>query len=335
MTDSVALSLLELAPVERGASEAASVAAAREVARWADGAGLHRFWVAEHHNTGNIASSAPAVLLSAIGAATERIRLGSGGVMLPNHPPLVVAESFGTLAALFPGRVDLGVGRAPGTDPATAEALRRVPADRFDSEVDDLLGFLSGTFPSGHRYEHIRAVPEPTRPPQLWMLGSSVQSAQLAALLGLPYAFAHHFFGARGAAAALSAYRKEFRPSPALSSPYAMITVHVVCGEDDEHARWLAAPAVMSALGVGGGARTDPFAGPKEAAAQEWTDDERQRAEQLFAAQAIGGSEKVAGRLDELLAETGADELMLTNNVTDVDERIRSYARVLEIFAKR
>lgn len=300
MTDRVALSVLELAPVERGAPEAAAVAGAREVARWADRAGLRRFWVAEHHNSGGIASSAPAVLLAAVGAVTERIRIGSGGVMLPNHPPLVVAESFRTLGALYPDRVDLGIGRAPGTDPATAEALRRVPVDRFDSEVDDLLGFLRGTFPSEHRYEHIRAVPE-SRPPQVWMLGSSVQSAQLAALLGLPYAFAHHFFGARGAAAALKTYRESFRPGPALSRPHAMVTAHVVCGEDDEHARWLAAPAVMSALGVGGAGRTDPFPTPKEAAAQEWSDEERRKAEALFAEQAVGGAERVARRLDELL----------------------------------
>ncbi|GAA4873590.1 MsnO8 family LLM class oxidoreductase [Saccharopolyspora cebuensis] len=331
MSDRIPLSVLELAPVERGTAAAGAVAAAREVARWADAAGLHRFWVAEHHNSGNIASSAPAVLLAAVGAVTERIRLGSGGVMLPNHPPLVVAESFGTLDALHPGRVDLGVGRAPGTDPTTAEALRRVPAERFGSEVDDLIGFVRGSFPPGHHYEGIRAVPAPAAPPQVWMLGASTSSARAAALLGLPYAFAHHFFGATGAAEALAAYRAEFRPVSGMARPHAMITAHVVCGEDAEHARWLAAPAIMSALGVGGAGRAEPFASPKEADAQEWTARQRAEADAIVAAQAIGDAEHVAGRLAELLATTGADELMVTNNVTDLDERIRCYERVRDL----
>lgn len=252
MTERIHLSLLDLAPVGRGTAQADAVTAVREVASWADGVGLNRFWVAEHHGAANIASSAPAVLFAAVGAATERIRIGSGGVMLPNHPPLVVAESFGTLAALYPDRVDLGIGRAPGTNPQTAQALRRSPDERFGQDLTELLSFVRGRFTGGHPYETIRAVPRPPVPPQTWLLGSSTTSARLAGELGLRYAFAHHFFGAPGAADALVAYREAFRPAEGgPSNPHAVVTAHVVCGENDEHARYLATPALAPCPGRG------------------------------------------------------------------------------------
>jgi luciferase family oxidoreductase group 1 len=331
---SIPVSVLDTAPVQRSAAAADALAATVELARRADDAGFTRFWVTEHHNSASIASSSPAVLLAAIGAATGRIRIGSGGVMLPNHPPLIVAEAFRTLGALFPDRVDLGIGRAPGTDPATAEALRRVPVERFDQELDELLHFLGGTFPAEHPYHGIQAVPAIEIPPTVWLLGSSGQSALVAAKLGLPYAFAHNFFSSRGVVAALNSYRENFRPGP-LERPHSMVVVHVVCGEDDEHARWLSDPAVFQALPGGGVTRPEPLLSQQEVAAHAWTADERSRAEALFAEQAVGGPDRVRLRLADLLERTGADELMVTNNLTDPRHKNDSLARVRHLFGDR
>lgn len=234
------LSVLDIAPVRAGATPASALATTLALARRAEELGFARFWVAEHHAMPNIASSSPAVLVAAIAAATSRIRVGSGGVMLPNHPPLVVAEAFATLVALFGDRVDLGIGRAPGTAPPVVRALRRSPDERFDEDLADLRRFIHGGFPPDHPFHGLTAMPATEAKPDLWLLGASAGSAAKAGALGLPYVFGHNFFGGSGTAAAVAAYREAFRPSPQLAEPRVMVAVHVVCGKDDAHGRWLA-----------------------------------------------------------------------------------------------
>src|SRR5579863_4989960 len=243
------LSVLDLAPIPDGGSAGEALRATTELARHTESLGFARFWVAEHHGMPGIASSSPPVLIGHIADATETIRVGSGGVMLPNHTSLVVAEQFGMLEALHPGRIDLGIGRAPGTDQMTARALRRsVPtlsADEFPEQLVELLGFFDGSFAEDHPYRHITAVPALGYRPALWLLGSSDYSAHVAGLLGIPFSFAYHF-AADNVLPALAAYRSAFRPSAVLDAPYAMLGVAVVCAETDERARWLAGPSALS-----------------------------------------------------------------------------------------
>jgi len=228
----VPLSVLDLAPVPEGGSAGDALRATIDLARHADQLGFRRFWVAEHHNMPGVASSAPPVLVGSIADATESIRVGSGGVMLPNHVSLVVAEQFGMLEALHPGRIDLGIGRAPGTDQATAAALRRSPealgADDFPDQLMDLLGFFTGRWPENHPFARITATPGRGNLPAMWLLGSSGYSAQVAGMLGLPFAFAHHFMP-QNTLPALDLYRKSFRPSAELDKPYSMIAAGVIC----------------------------------------------------------------------------------------------------------
>ncbi|WP_204003044.1 LLM class flavin-dependent oxidoreductase [Micromonospora lutea] len=318
----VPLSVLDLAPVAAGASAGEALWHTTELARRTDELGYHRFWVAEHHNMPAIASSAPAVLIAHLAAHTTRIRLGSGGVMLPNHAPLVVAEQFGTLEALHPGRIDLGIGRAPGTDQVTALALRRtmegLSAEGFPRELNDLMGYFDEAG-SGR----ITATPGRGQRPAVWLLGSSGFSAQLAGALGLPFSFAHHF-SAQNTLPALALYRQSFRPSRWLERPYAMVAVNAVCADSDERAEWLAGPAGLSFLRLRSG-RPEPLATPDEAAAYPYTEFEREFLAQRQQGQACGSPETVRRQLSELLASTGADELMLTSMVYDVVDRVRSF----------
>src|SRR5256714_530891 len=238
------LSVLDLAPVATGSSVGEALRNSLALARHVERLGYRRHWVAEHHNMPGIASSAPAVLIAHLASVTSTIRVGSGGVMLPNHQPLVIAEQFGTLEALHPGRIDLGIGRAPGTDPVTAHALRRAAspsADDLPQQLAELLAFFAGTFP------RITAVPGAGQQPAVWLLGSSDFSARLAGELGLPFSFAHHFMP-MNTLAALDIYRRHFRPSEILAEPYAMVGVAVVCAETDEQARWIHGPAALSFL---------------------------------------------------------------------------------------
>jgi luciferase family oxidoreductase group 1 len=328
------LSVLDVAPVTEGATPADALQATRDLARHVDRLGFTRYWMAEHHSMPGIASSSPAVVLAALGAATERIRIGSGGVMLPNHPPLVVAEQFGTLEALYPGRVDLGIGRAPGTDGVTARALRRtagpLSADEFPEQLGELLAFFEGEFPAGHPYQRVTAVPGSGASPPLWLLGSSGYSAQVAGMLGRPFAFAHHF-SADSTLPALELYRSSFRPSKVLDRPYAMIAVQVVCAADDATAAWLAAPAALSFIRLRSG-QPGRLPTPEEAAAHPWTEGEREWAAERQASQAVGGPETVRARLAELLAATRADELMVTTMIGDPAETRASMTRVRELF---
>jgi luciferase family oxidoreductase group 1 len=326
------LSVLDLAPVTSGSSTADALRHTLDLARHVDHLGYTRYWLAEHHNMPGIASSAPAVLIGHVADATEHLRVGSGGVMLPNHAPLVVAEQFGMLEALHPGRIDLGIGRAPGTDPVTAAALRRsaeaLGADDFPEQLMDLIGFFTGEFPEGHPYRAITAVPALGNMPALWILGSSGYGAQVAGLLGLPFAFAHHF-SAGFTLPALALYRKAFRPSAVLDAPYAMIGVGVVCADDDERAQWLAAPGALSYLRLRSG-RPGQFPSPEEAAAYPYTEAERASVEDRRRNTVIGAPGTVRQRLEQLAEETGVDELMVTTVVHDHADRVRSYELVAD-----
>lgn len=330
----VPLSLLDLAPVGVGATTTEALASTIALAKHADQLGYTRFWVAEHHGMPGIASSAPAVLIGAVAAATQRIRVGSGGVMLPNHAPLVIAEQFGTLAALHPGRIDLGLGRAPGTDPRTAAALRLstkpLGPNDFPEQLGELVCFLTGEFPDGHPYAAVHSVPHAAEQPPIWLLGSSLYSAELAGLLGLPFAFAHHFSGTH-TLPALARYREAFTPGRTLDEPYAIVTVQVVCAPTDEQANRMALPAALSFLQLRQG-HPGPLPTPEQAAAYPWTEMEREFVEQRRVGQAIGSPDTVRTSLAELLAATAANELMISTQVYDLDDRIRSITLVRNLF---
>jgi luciferase family oxidoreductase group 1 len=331
----VPLSVLELASIGSGSTAREALLAMIELARHVERLGFKRFWLAEHHNMPGIASSAPALLIGQVAAATSSIRVGSGGVMLPNHAPLVVAEQFGTLEALFPGRIDLGLGRAPGTDQATARALRRsadaLSAEDFPEQLGELLAFFRGVWPEDHPYANISAVPGHGDGPPIWLLGSSGYSAQVAAALGLPFAFAHHF-SAENTLPALELYRKNFRPSKILSAPYAMIAVQVIAAETDARAQYLAGPVALSFLRLREG-RPGQLPTPEEAAAFPWSAGQRATVAQRQADQAVGGPETVKRRLAELLEQTKADELMVTTLVHSPADRLKSYELLHGLFA--
>ena len=331
----VPLSVLDLAPVGHGTTAAAALAHSVDLARLAERLGYRRHWVAEHHNMPGIASSAPAVLIAHLAANTETLRVGAGGVMLPNHPPLVVAEQFGMLEALHPGRIDLGIGRAPGTDPVTAAALRRQPghlaADEFPQHLGELIAFLEGSFEADHPYQAITSVPKGAAPPAIWLLGSSDYSAQVAGLLGLPFSFAHHF-SAVNTLPALAAYRERFRPSAGLAAPYAMVAVSVVCADDDEQARWLARPAELGFVRLRQG-RPQPLPTPEEAAGYQFTPMERELLRTWASSTIVGGPATVQARLGELLAATAADEMMVTTMVHGHAARLHSYELLADLWA--
>src|SRR5262245_11973497 len=260
-----------------------------------------------------VASTTPAVLIAHLAAATSTIRMGSGGVMLPNHPPLVVAEQFGMLEALHPGRIDLGIGRAPGTDQITASALRRsagaMSDEDFPRELMELIGFFKGEFSPRDPYRHVKAVPGSGAMPEVWLLGSSGYSAQLAGLLGLPFSFAHHFMP-QNTDAAVELYRSRFEPSEYLSEPYVMVACAALAADDDERARYLSGPARLSMARLRAGHPTR-FPTPEEAAAHEFTPGEEDSIKALSGSAAIGGPETVKAKLDTLRERTGADELMI------------------------
>jgi luciferase family oxidoreductase group 1 len=322
----VPLSVLDLAPLAEGATATEALRNTTELAKRVEQLGYRRFWVAEHHNMPSIASSSPAVLIAHLAAATSTIRVGSGGVMLPNHAPLVVAEQFGTLEALHPGRIDLGIGRAPGTDQRTAFALRRtmagLSAEAFPEELADLIDYFEGAAGG------IVAVPGKGNEPAIWLLGSSGFSAQLAGMLGLPFSFAHHFSSAN-TVPALALYRQNFRPSRWLSEPYAKVAVNVVCAETDERARWLAGPAALAFLKLRAG-MPSPLTTPDEAARYPYNAMERSFVDDRWRDQAVGSPETVRRQLADLLARTQADELMLTTMVYDIEDRIRSFELVAD-----
>ncbi|WP_460369526.1 LLM class flavin-dependent oxidoreductase [Actinocorallia lasiicapitis] len=318
------LSVLDLAPVSSDRTPAQALEASTELAVAAEGLGYHRYWVAEHHGMPGIASSAPAVLIAHLAAVTSTLRLGSGGVMLPNHAPLVIAEQFATLEALHPGRIDLGLGRAPGTDQLTARALRRgADADDFPQELAELRAYLAGT-------GRVRAVPANATSPEIWLLGSSGFSARLAGLLGLPFAFAHHFSG-DNTLPALQLYRDSFEPSEILDAPYAMVTAAVIAADSAQEAVRLAAPMRLAMLQL---RRGNPglLPTPEEALAYPYTDQEDAAISAYTWSHIVGDQEAVKAGLTELAATTAADEIMVATNVGEPKARLRSHELVASAF---
>ncbi|MDN3293743.1 LLM class flavin-dependent oxidoreductase [Streptomyces ficellus] len=335
----VPLSVLDLVTVGSGRTATQALATSVALARLAERRGYHRHWVAEHHSMPGVASSSPAVILAHLAAHSGRIRLGSGGVMLPNHAPLVIAEQFGTLEAMAPGRIDLGLGRAPGTDGATAAALRRTDrlnegADDFPEQLAELTRFLDDDFPDGHPYARIHAVPGPVqgpsaRPP-IWLLGSSGFSARLAGTLGLPFAFAHHF-SARNTIPALDLYRDSFRPSAVLDAPYALIGVSALASDDEREARRQVLTGALSMVRLRTG-RPGLIPTPKEAEAYPFSAMERDFVDGWLANVVHGTPDAVRAGLDDLQKRTGADELMITANAHGSDARLRSYALIADAY---
>lgn len=316
------LSVLDLAVVNAGGTSAGALNAMTALAQRAEELGYHRFWVAEHHNMALVASTTPPVLMAHLAARTSRIRIGSGGIMLPNHAPLVVAEHVAALEALHPGRIDLGLGRAPGTNQETALALRRSPgllgAEDFPTDLLDLMGLLGDVRGRGGLWEHFSATPAAMSSPQILLLGSSGFSAQLAARLGLPFVFAHHF-DQGGTLDALDLYRDGFRPSPVLDRPYVIVTANVLVADTEEGAEWEAGPGRLMVHHVRSG-RFAPLLSPEAAAAHP----DMARASLTPTNRVVGAPSTAAARLDELLAATSADEVMVTCAAFAVETRLRS-----------
>ncbi|WP_410659771.1 LLM class flavin-dependent oxidoreductase [Amycolatopsis sp. lyj-112] len=323
----IPLSVLDLSPVVAGGGVGDALRNTLDLARRTEALGYHRYWLAEHHNMPGIASAATAVMIGQVAAATERIRVGSGGVMLPNHAPLVVAEQFGTLEAFHPGRIDLGIGRAPGTDQRTALALRGpggLTAENFPQQFAELLAY----------FEHsdqraVNAVTAEGNKPPVWLLGSSGFSARMAGELGLPFSFAHHF-SAENTLPAVALYRDSFKPSDVLDEPHVMLGVSVVAAETDERAHYLAGPSGLTFLSLRKG-RPIPLPTPEEAAAYPYTEMERVFVEDRFSSSIIGSPETVHKGLETLLADSAADELMITTMVHDQADRVRSYELVADL----
>ncbi len=333
----VPLSILDLSPVAAGSSGAVSLRNSLDLARLADRLGFTRYWVAEHHNLPSIASSAPDIMIGQIAAATERIRVGSGGIMLPNHAPLMVAERFKVLEALFPGRIDLGLGRAPGTDPVTSYALRRRQDaggdDDFLQRFQELMLFESNAFPEGHPFRSVRAMPEDVALPPIWLLGSSGYSAQLAAMVGAGFSFAHHFSDYDAAAAMLS-YRDQFKPSPARATPYAILGCAAVCADSDAEAERLAATIDLNFVRRSRGEYL-PLASPEEATAYPYSPAERGLIARNRARLFVGAKPTILQQLAPMIAATKADEVMVTTMIYDHAARRHSYELLAQAFGLR
>jgi luciferase family oxidoreductase group 1 len=327
----VPLSVLDLATVARGSTPARALAETTKLAGVVEQLGYERLWVAEHHGMPAVASSAPAVLIAHLANATTTLRVGSGGVMLPNHAPLVIAEQFGTLEALHPGRIDLGLGRAPGTDPVTARALRRsqdLGADRFPDDVIELIRYLMEIDgPPGHP----AAVPGHGYLPEVWLLGSSVFSAELAGMLGLPFSFAYHF-SPKYVDAAFERYRSAFRSSFVLAEPRAMVAVSVLCAADQEEAQWLAGPSALAILQLRSG-KLGLLPTPEDAEAYEFSPAEAAVVAETTATHLVGTPDTVYDGLVELQRRTGADEIMLSTRAHSYEARAQSLALIAERWA--
>lgn len=322
------LSVLDLVPIGTGSSAAESLRNSVELARLADSLGYVRCWFAEHHGMPGIGSSVPEILIAHIASATERIRVGSGGIMLQNHVPLKLAEEFHTLEALHPGRIDLGIGRAPGTDPATSRALRPFGPEQFTDQMLELRGLSAGTLPDDHAFRRVRVVPVGVTLPPIWLLGSSGASAQLAGSLGIGYSFASHFSPAP-AEPAMRAYRESFQPSEQFPEPHAILAVAVVCAETEEEADYLAATGDLIRVRLQRG-QFGLIPSPEEALAYPYTPQERSVVEAYRKLHFIGTPATIFPRLEQAVLETGADEVMITTNVHGQAQRLRSYELLAE-----
>ena len=316
----IPISVLDLSPIPAGASAADALRNSLDLARHAEQWGYRRYWLAEHHNMPGIASAATAVVIGHVAAGTKTIRVGSGGVMLPNHAPLVIAEQFGTLASLFPDRIDLGLGRAPGTDQTTARALRRDLQHSADTFPDDVVE-LQRYFDDPVEGQRVRAVPGAGLHVPIWLLGSSLFSAQLAAALGLPFAFASHF-APDYLLSALRLYRTQFRPSKTLARPYAMVGVNVFAADSSDEAALLFTSLQQQFISL---RRGTPGQLPPPVREIAWTDAERAGVEHSLACSIIGDREQVEAGLRSLIEQTQADELIVTAQIYDHAARLRSF----------
>lgn len=318
----IPLSVLDLSPVPEGSNAGQSLRNTLELAQLAERLGFTRYWLAEHHNMPGIASAATAVVIGHVAAGTSTIRVGAGGVMLPNHAPLVVAEQFGTLESLFPGRIDLGLGRAPGTDQITAHALRRTlsgSADDFPRDVVELMNYFKPAEPG----QRVRAVPGEGLNVPVWILGSSLFGAQLAAMLGLPYAFASHFAPAE-MERAVALYRERFEPSGHLEKPYVMLGLNVIAADTDEAAHYLFTSQLQAFVNLRSG-RPGKLPAPVEGYQESLDPAAQALVRQMLSCRVVGGPDTVAAGIKEFAGRTGADELMLTGMIHDHGKRLRSY----------
>jgi luciferase family oxidoreductase group 1 len=324
----IPFSVLDLAPITEGGTPALAFERTLDLARLAERLGYQRYWLAEHHNMSGVASAATAVVVGYVAAGTATIRVGSGGVMLPNHAPLVIAEQFGTLESLYPGRIDLGLGRAPGTDMLTARALRRNLAggvDTFPQDVQELQAYFREPAPG----QRVRAVPGAGLNVPIWLLGSSLYSAQLAAALGLPFAFAAHF-APDHLLDALQLYRSTFQPSEALERPYAMAAINVIAADSDDEAARLATSVQQAFLNLQRG-RPGPLPPPVDSMDTLWTPAEAAGLGHMMRYGVVGGPERVQRGLEAFLELTGVDELMVTAQIFDHRARLRSFELVAEV----
>lgn len=322
-----ALSVLDLAPVVEGGTPGQALRNSRHLAQQAERLGFQRYWLAEHHNMPGIASSATAVAIGYVAEGTERIRVGAGGVMLPNHAPLVIAEQFGTLASLYPDRIDLGIGRAPGTDQITAQALRRTltgDIDHFPRDVMELMAYLD----DAEEGQRVRAVPGAGTKVPVWILGSSLYGAQLAAMLGLPYAFASHF-APQMMMQAIDMYRTTFRPSEQLAKPYVMLGYNVCAAASDEEARFLRTSSLQAILKL---RRGTPGQLPAPVRDLTLSPEDEAIVANFGQCSAVGDRDTVAASLAGFAAQTGADELMITSQIYDHDARVHSYEILTEAY---
>jgi luciferase family oxidoreductase group 1 len=330
-----ALSVLDLSPVSAGSTGAQALRNSIDLAKLADQLGYVRYWVAEHHNMPMIASSAPDIMIGQIAAATHRIRVGSGGVMLPNHAPLTVAERFKVLEALFPDRIDLGLGRAPGTDQVTSHMLRRrqnvTEDDDFLDRFSELMMLENRQFPAGHPYGTVRVMPDDVKLPPIYLLGSSDYSAQLAGQIGAAFAFAHHF-ATFPAEEAMRLYRDSFKPSVSHDKPYAILGTHVVCADTDEEADRLASTVDLNFTRRNKGEFL-PLASPEEALAYNYSAAERARIAQNRTKLTVGSPATVKEKLGALVAATQADEVMVTTMIHGHEARKHSYELLAPLFA--
>lgn len=318
----IPLSVLDLSPVPEGSDAAQSLHNTLDLARHAEKLGFNRYWLAEHHNMPGIASAATSVVIGHVAGGTSTIRVGAGGIMLPNHSPLVIAEQFGTLAALFPGRIDLGVGRAPGTDQITAQALRRnleSDVNQFPQDVVELINYFKPVEPG----QRIRAVPGAGLEVPMWVLGSSLFGAQLAAMLGLPYAFASHFAPAE-MEHAVALYRERFEPSDHLAKPHVMLGLNVIAADSNEEANYLFTSQLQAFVNLRSG-RPGQLPPPIEGYADNLDPMAQNIVRQALACRVVGDPQTVSDGIAAFAKRTGADELMITGMIFDHGKRLRSY----------
>jgi luciferase family oxidoreductase group 1 len=323
----VPLSVLDLAPIAEGGSAAQAFANSLDLAQHAERWGFRRFWLAEHHSMPGVASAATSIVIAHVAAGTKTIRVGAGGIMLPNHSPLVIAEQFGTLASLFPGRIDLGLGRAPGSDNLTSRALRRAPsaADTFPQDVMELMTYFQPVQPG----QAVRAVPGAGLDVPVWILGSSLFGAQLAAALGLPFAFASHFAPAM-MMQAIEIYRARFEPSPHLERPHVMLGLNVFAADSDAEARWLFTSLQQAFINIRRG-RPGQFPPPSEGFVEQLLPYEKQMLDEMLSAAVVGDRATVTRGLAAFVERTGADELMITSQAYEHRARLRSFEIVAEV----